>query len=142
MSSSPWTSDDLLRWGVTLILGATVSALGWFFAAGHGRVADQTVPASAGIAGLVIAGYGHAAWILRGRRAVGARTKHFLGDPPGAIEAGTKLSRWQCELLVAGPGLRRYHRADCPLAAGAGWPSAHREEHEAAGKVACGVCQP
>jgi hypothetical protein len=55
--------------------------------------------------------------------------------PAGTVLAG--------EVFLAGAGMERYHRPDCALAAGrTGWTTATRQEHEAAGRRACGVCRP
>jgi hypothetical protein len=42
--------------------------------------------------------------------------------------------------LVAAPTMARYHRADCPLAAGKAVTADTRVAHERAGRRACGVC--
>jgi hypothetical protein len=42
--------------------------------------------------------------------------------------------------LVAAPTMARYHRADCPLAAGKPVTADTRVAHERAGRQPCGVC--
>ena len=44
------------------------------------------------------------------------------------------------EQLVAAPSMARYHRAECPLAAGKPVAADTRVAHERAGRQACGVC--
>lgn len=44
------------------------------------------------------------------------------------------------EQLVAAPSMARYHRAECPLAAGKPVAADNRAAHERAGRQACGVC--
>ena len=43
---------------------------------------------------------------------------------------------------MTGPGMTRFHRAACPLAAGKVVSPAPRAEHERRGLVPCEVCDP
>ncbi|HVX18744.1 MAG TPA: hypothetical protein VHA73_11990 [Acidimicrobiales bacterium] len=45
-------------------------------------------------------------------------------------------------LVVAGAGLRRFHRPECALASAKGWPTIERDAALSAGQEPCGVCQP
>jgi hypothetical protein len=82
--------------------------------------------------------------LLAGRRAIVVRRLAVLGDlrgmpvPAATGAAGESTS----QDLVAGEGLRHFHRSDCQMAHGRLWRLSTRREHEQAGRVACGVCRP
>jgi len=135
---SPWATQDGLRAGVLVGSGAAACLVAWAAASGRAAVADQTGFVSLGVAGFLVAFAGEVSWVLRGRRAVGRRAVLLLGGPPQA-RSGWAAPR--ADELVAGAGLRLYHRADCRLA-GSAWAADGRAGHEAAGRRPCGVCRP
>jgi hypothetical protein len=157
-----WGAEDLLRWVITVGLGGIVVVVAWYVAAGQATFSQQVAPLDAAIAGVLLSGIGNLAWLLHGRRALGERRALLLPDvaPASTVEeatpvpipaeeelavattppAGTALAG---EVFLAGAGMERFHRPDCALATGrAGWTTATRQEHEAAGRRACGVCRP
>ena len=141
----PWTDEELFRWLVTVVLAAGLCVAAWWAAAGHARLRDQIAFANFAVAGLVLTCYAHAALFLRGRRAVGARRRALLTEPPehsGSRSAADSRQFCSQNGFVAGDGLGRYHRPDCPLAAGRDWSEAARADHDAAGRRPCGVCRP
>jgi len=132
--------------GVWAFLAAIGAAL---LAAGSARVRTETtfdhqaVGIELAVAGVIVAGGGTILMLVAGRRAVGARRLALLGDVrllPSLTSAA--FERSSSERLVAGPGLRHFHRADCTMAQGRDWGAALRPEHEQAGLIACGVCRP
>jgi len=149
-----WGAEDLLRWAITTGLGGIVIAVAWYIAAGEATFAQQVGPVDAALAGLLLSGVGNLAWLLHGRRAVGERRRLLLpdvataasGDPqpvlgvPTSTPSGTAAMD---QVFLAGEGMERFHRPECPLAAGrTGWTTATRREHEEAGRRPCGVCRP
>ncbi|HEY6471617.1 MAG TPA: hypothetical protein VIY26_01910 [Acidimicrobiales bacterium] len=156
-----WGAEDLLRWVITAGLGGIVVVVAWYVAAGQATFSQQVAPLDAAIAGLLLSGIGNLAWLLHGRRALGERRRLLLPDvaPATTIDAPAVPVEAESELLaaatppagtvlagdvfLAGAGMERYHRPGCALAAGrTGWTTATRQEHEAAGRRACGVCRP
>jgi hypothetical protein len=139
-----WTAQDLVRWLGVLLVGLAMLVAGWFWAAGEGHYTDQVGPATLAVGGLIVAGVSHALWMLRGRRAVGARYEVLFRQPwlVGPAAGGGGRPSEDSGLPVAGSGLEFFHRRQCPLAAGRGWAALSREEHVAAGRAPCGVCRP
>ena len=137
----PWTADEAMRLAGMVGAGAVVCTIAWVVASSQASVGSQTAMVSLGVGGLVLAMFGQASWLLRGRRAIGARTRHLLGEGPTAA-VQEAVGRGDAGVLVGGPGLRWYHRADCQLARGRDLGAAARAEHEASGRSPCGVCRP
>jgi hypothetical protein len=147
-----WVRQDVLRAGLLLGVGVVLWVDGWYKASDDLDVDSQIAPLNLSVAGTLIAGAGFVAWFLAGRRAVGARrralieTRRALVLPVADRRLGSDRSlgsRSTSPVLIAGSGLERFHRSDCPLAAGrTDWATASRIDHSAAGRVACGVCLP
>jgi hypothetical protein len=62
--------------------------------------------------------------------------------PAGSGPVTALSASASAEHVVAAEGLRRFHRPDCPIAAGRGWSPLPRRAHEAAGRGPCGICRP
>lgn len=155
-----WGAEDLLRWVITIGLGGIVVVVAWYVAAGEATFSQQVAPVDAALAGLLLSGIGNLVWLLHGRRALGERRRLLLpdvvaaaaveptvaletGGDPGALATPPSGTASVEDVFLAGEGMERYHRPDCALAAGrAGWTTATRSEHEAAGRRPCGVCRP
>jgi len=140
-----WRAEELLRWGLTLALGAIVIGVAWYVCAGEANFSQQVGPLDAAVAGVLLAGVGNVGWLLHGRRALGQRRQALLPDIVDVrrVSAAVEDHSATSELLVAGEGMERYHRQGCTLTEGrTGWSSATRAEHEAAGRQPCGVCRP
>jgi hypothetical protein len=138
--ASPWDRPDVVRWAVTLCVGAAISAAAWWLASDRVQFGDQIPFASVGVAGLLVASYAHLSWLLQGRRAVGARRLFLLGEPATRRAALTAESG--DAVLLAVDGRARYHRSGCPLLDGRATTPGARGAHEAAGRRPCGVCRP
>lgn len=132
-----WSRRDATLLGVVLALGAVLVLAGWFFAAGRADAGDQLVFVSLALIGALIGVAAVIGWVIRGRRAIGIRRALLLGTPP-APKAETARSAE----LVAAPTGKWFHRADCLLAYGRGWPSAPRAAHEKIGRLSCPGCRP
>jgi len=145
-----WHQGDLLRWGLVVGVALVMCIVGWYLASEDATMGKQIGPANLAVGGLIVAGVGHVSWLLSGRRAVGERRRVLLGEPAAAtvsVSEDVDVTREMsvpggADDLIAGEGLRYYHRADCTLAGSRDWPSAGRGEMEAAGRQPCGVCRP
>ncbi len=132
-----WSRRDA-EWLVGLLaVGGVLVGLSWFFAAGRPDAGDQLVFVSLALVGVVVGSAAVVGWLVRGRRFLSARRGLLLGTAPP--EAATAA---RAEELVAGPGGRWFHRADCLLVDGRGWTASPRREHESAGRLACPGCRP
>ena len=141
-----WGAQELLRWALTVGLGAIVIAVAWYICAGEATLSQQIGPMDAAVAGLLLAGMGNVGWLLHGRRVVGQRRQALLPDLAEVRLVSAKsplVHPTVSELLVAGEGMERYHREGCALTEGRiDWTAATRQEHESAGRTPCGVCRP
>lgn len=120
-----------------LAIGGVLVALSWFFAAGRADAGDQLLFVSLALVGVVVGLAAVVGWLVRGRRLISARRGLLLGSPPPEAATGARAVE-----LVAGPGGRWFHRADCLLVDGRGWTPSPRREHESAGRLACPGCRP
>jgi hypothetical protein len=143
VATAPWTSGSMGRSGLLMALGALIWFLGWYQLSGKATSDEQTAPLNIAILGVLIAAAGQLGWVLDGRRAVGQRRQALLEDTPDveAAPTSTESRRAAGEPQWAGGG-RYYHRSDCALSIGRQPAMASRDEHEAAGRSACGVCAP
>jgi hypothetical protein len=134
----------LILWALLSGIGVTLVLAGWLQVRNENVYADQATGINMAIAGVVVAGAAALPMLLAGRRSVGVRRLALLGDLRGMpVRASARATGDSTsQNLVAGEGLRRFHRAGCTLAQGRNWSAASRGEHERAGRVACGVCQP
>jgi hypothetical protein len=133
-----WSRSDGLRLALLVGAGAVVLVASWFFAAGRADAGDQLVFVSLSLFGLLLGTAGVYGWVMRGRRAIVARTGLLLGAAPAATlddvpSAGD---------LVAGPEAKWFHRADCLLVEGRNFAVSPRATHETAGRRACPGCKP
>jgi len=132
-----------MLWALLSGIGVALLVAGWVFVRNESVYADQVVGINMAVAGVIVAGASAIPMLLAGRRAVGVRRLAVLGDLRGMpARASAVASDAASQNLVAGVGLRRFHRAGCTLAQGRNWSAASRSEHERAGRVACGVCRP
>lgn len=138
--------ESLVRWSLTVLVAAVVLIGSWFNASGKNNWTDQVFAADLAIIAVVVSSAASIGLLINGRRQVGLRRERLLGDPgvetaePVAVVAEIPLQR--SSALVGGPGLLHFHRADCSMAVGRGWPAATSAEHGRAGRSACGVCRP
>jgi hypothetical protein len=122
--------------------GVAAMLIGWIKVSATTHVDRQVSWSSLSIIGavLVCAAVGLAAtsgermFLLHLNRlaaAVPIGTRQSVTDGPAAAQG---------DPLVAAASMARYHRADCPLAAGKPVTADTRTAHEQAGRQACGVC--
>lgn len=142
-----WTLPSLIQWGATVAVCAIVWMGSWYDVSGKADFAKQVPAMNVGIIALVVSSAASIGLLLAGRRAIGLRRQALLGEPGAEpSQASTAViavpaPRTSTE-LVGGPGLSHYHRVDCSMALGRGWPAASATVHAKEGRTACGVCQP
>jgi hypothetical protein len=142
-SSTPWNRLDVTVWVAGMVAALALWSWTWWQAAGTPVLTHQLPWVSGALGALLFAAAMHAGWLLRGRRRIGLRRAALLHDDAGAGAAVTEtVVPFAAFELVAAAGLRRYHRAGCPLARGAAFTTAERPVHESAGRLPCGVCRP
>lgn len=122
-------------------VGFSLWIVGYFIVANEVVYDQQETGIILAVLGAVLSVAGGAFFLLTGRRAVTQRRVAVLGLVP-AVTAKTIAASSVSTVLVAGDGLAKYHRTDCPMAAGRDWPTADAAEHEQAGRKPCGVCRP
>ena len=142
---APWATPDLVRLIAFVATGAVGCAVAWTGVSAHAELGDQTGWIALGVAAFGVAVVGQSLWLRQGRRAVAAHAARVLGGAAALAPAGPRgapVTASATEQLVAAEGLRRFHRSECPIAAGHGWSPLPRRTHEAAGRIACGICKP
>jgi hypothetical protein len=138
-----WRRADFAVLTGTVAAGLAFLAAGWWGVTGTRVFDDQVAAARLAAAGVLLALAGFVWLTIRGRRALGLRLRR-VGDPDGGIVdldavnavAGPRSG------FVAAADMTRYHRPDCPFAAGKAFTAASVADHEAAGRRPCGVCRP
>lgn len=141
--SLPWTRPSLVLCAVVVAAGAALVASGWYQASDEVAYDDQVLGLGMAIGGAALAAIAAAAALLGARSAVARREvaalerMMALPSPTSLVVVGVGESG-----LVAGPEMRRFHRADCELARGRGWDTVSRSVHEAENRTPCGMCQP
>ena len=133
-----------MLWALLSGIGVALLVAGWIQVRTESVYAEQVAGINMAIVGVIAIGAGAIPMLLAGRRAVGVRRLALLGDLRGMpVRASAGASAGSIsQNLVGGEGLRRFHRAGCTMAQGRNWSAASRQEHERAGRVACGVCRP
>lgn len=152
VAATLWTPADLAVTAILVAVGVVLWFVGWYSASDKLVEGDQVVSLNVAAAGTLLAGAGLVSWFLNGRRAIRSRRRRLierrraqLGPVAAAVPATGAASlapRSSSPVLVAGPDLRRFHRADCPLAVGRHWSASPRDQHESAGRTPCGACLP
>jgi hypothetical protein len=139
-----WPQQTLIVWAFLSGIGVALLVLGWVQVRNESVYADQVAGINMAVASVIVAGAGTIPMLLAGRRAVAVRRLAVLGDLRGMpVRASARASDDSTsQNLVGGEGLRHFHRAGCTMAQGRNWSAASRQEHERAGRVACGVCRP
>lgn len=140
-----WRDVDVSLLALTTVVGGAA-----WIAASVGVGYADTVRAEVawtnlGVVGLIVFGAGNALWLLRGRRALGARRvalvrleparddQTMARTPSATADAGSGLAT-----LVLLPGVDLVHRRSCPLVAGKQVVPASPNPETAS----CGVCSP
>jgi hypothetical protein len=145
--TSPWGLQDHVRLAQSTALGASGLLVGWYGLAQTVALSRQATFLVVGIAGLLVASGGLAAWLLAGLRSVRdrrvrVRTATVLVAEGLGARTAVVVTTSQSEGLVATDAMTRYHRPDCLLVEGKMTDSASASDHERSGRSSCPVCVP
>ena len=155
--TSPWGSAQRVVVSVGWTLALCTVGFAWFATSGEATLGHQVRWVTVAAGGVMLAGAVSGAWLLAGRRAVGLRALDALPLPDEGDLADVVDLRVKAVLstappasdgaaasaeLVAAPGMRYFHRPDCPLTQGKAVATAARNEHVRLGRTACEVCRP
>ena len=80
-------------------------------------------------------------WLLSGRLAIRSRLQRLDLPAREVRPKGQEAEAPKACILVASQIMAHYHRPSCALAVGKPVQPRSRAEHEAAGRVSCGVCE-
>jgi hypothetical protein len=147
----PWRVEDAVVLCLLALAGAALVAIAWYATSGSSVLSTQVVWVSVGVLGVVVSGTGNVVWLLSAWRAVGERhaalalriqvNDHDL-EAEATDQAPPIIAPTRDRVVVAGPKVTRYHRANCILVQGKRVGAAESEAHQAAGLEPCGVCRP
>lgn len=145
-SSYLWSQQLTIAWAGLTVAGFVMCAVAWYLASGEAVFNHQYGPANLAVAGLIVANTAHLFWIAVGRASIAERRRLLLAEPPPikahVTGAGVDAAVATSDDLVAGEGVRYYHRSDCPMAAERDWPETSRDAQDALGMLPCRICQP
>ena len=139
----PWSLRDLSRL-IWFEIVSVLAIIGCFVGARHTQGYDHRLYwIVGGILALLLAGAGWATWVLIGSRALRDRQRAFVAEAAPLVEsASTPFVVDGVVLLVSGPGMTHYHRADCVFAQDRPVAAAKRAAHVRNGLAACRICAP
>jgi hypothetical protein len=132
---SPWSPAEAARWAAVGLAAHATVLIAWWLVHREASFDHQVRWVALGVAGFIVAAYGDVSWLLRARGMILDRRRTLLPDPTIASAPISLVTT-----VVAGPDLGLFHRPDCALARGKGWPALARTE--VAGRRPCGVCEP
>jgi hypothetical protein len=138
----PWKVGDLLVVYATTAIGIVLVLAAWFQASGEVHLNDQVGWATVGSAGVIVLGAGNLAWLLAGRRSVGALRRAVLAAAPVAGAEPAEAVLAMPDALVAARTMTRFHRPDCILVAGKSVQAHSLDTHRRRGRRPCDVCAP
>jgi hypothetical protein len=127
------------------LLAIAVAVVAWYGTSGVDAPSRQLPWIGLACLAPMLSGAVNAVWIVGTRRALGRRqalvAERARRVAGGLTRSGPKGTDLASVKLVAVGGLAFYHRADCVLIEGRG-SAASRDDHERAGRSACGWCLP
>lgn len=124
-------------------LGLVVVAVAWWITSREAAWDEQTDGMLLAVVGAMIAAYGVTSWLLRARAVCAARRGVMFSVVPGIGDLDLPPAAQPVEhaaQVVAHPEQGRFHRPECALVAGSGWPTYPRAK--VTDREPCGVCRP
>ena len=141
---APWRPGDLLRAAGLAGVGLGGLAVTWGGASSKPDWPDQLPWASLGAAATTVALLGLITWLAAGLRRVRRLRRDVLPLVAAAASGAhsTVLTSQAAgrDAFVSAPGMTRFHRPACPLAAGKPVQPVPTPEAGGAGLVPCKVC--
>lgn len=146
----PWGRAQKLTVIALNSVGALMIGVAWSWAAGCSEA--QTAPLNLAVLAMIVTGASNGLWLMRGRRAIGARRRAWLadlrGDAPTTVAPRSSARTTQAVdhtddgavLVVRTAGATRFHRAGCALVADRPTRSMGRNSASSEGKSPCGAC--
>jgi len=142
-ADAPWRPGDLARAALLAGVGLAGLGLSWYGGSGRADWADELPWACLGAAATAVAVLGLVSWLTAGLRRVRRLRREVL---PLVQAAALRHSPRPAAASPAGggfvtaPGMTRFHRPTCPLAAGKPVQPVRVDDIDRAGLVPCGVC--
>lgn len=145
----PWGRRELGILVALNVLGAALILLAWFWSSGSGE--PQMAPLHLAVVAMIVAGGTNGGWLMRGRRAIGARRRAWLADLTGGsvaraaeptcpVAVPTPVSAEDHVLVVRTEGALRFHRPGCALIVDRPALTTSRGAATSLGKISCGAC--
>jgi hypothetical protein len=147
--AEPWGRSGLVVLAVLLVLGVAGITVGWAGAGGKATLDDQRGWLGLAIAALILTGFVMAGWLLVGMRRIALLRAPVVAEvrrrKRAELAARPRVVRVEVDPpsgFAVLPGTRRYHRPDCLLLTGKDVAFGPIADHEADGRLPCGVCLP
>jgi hypothetical protein len=146
-----WTAGS---YGLVYLLNALSVvglAVAWWGSSTTVVLSEQVTWLEVGVAAVVLAATADVGWLVSGRRAIGLRRAEIslriallaADVGPEELDAAAPVERsGDAVALVAGAGMRMFHREDCAMVLGKPVSDSTRSEHRSAGRRPCGMCRP
>ena len=144
-SHSLWSRSQLRFASLVSAAGLGLVIAGWYGAAKEVSVSHQLPWLNVALVGVVVSAATNGTGLLRGRQKVGRRIRllrETLERDTARRRTLTRRLQQPRTDLVAAPGMRYFHRTDCPLAVGKPVRKATRVAHGRANREPCRVCEP
>ena len=127
------------------VAGLVLIVAGWYGAAEEVSVSHQLPWLNLALVGVVVSTATNGVGLLRGRQRIRRRIRllrETLANDMGGRLTVAPAAESRDSHLVAAPGMRYFHRPDCPLAVGKPVRKQTRVAHGRANREPCRVCEP
>lgn len=137
----PWTPAQLGRLVAGNALGAALVLVGWLQSAtAEPVVRTRLTWLAVAIAGLAVAGVVNGLWMASVRARVRAGRELAVAEVARLVAGTAPAPAAGPDVVVAGRGMTRYHRADCELARGKAAKALSRRQRGTTRLQPCEVC--
>lgn len=146
LDDSPWLSVDRARLRRWVAVGVIVNVIAWYGASGSTLWSTQTRWIVLSMVAAAVAAVGCGGWLLAGLRSIAAARAEVLNELRRTSAPAPVLARPvvapAAGVLVAGPRMTRFHRADCRLVSAKDVGVVGQAEVADRRLQPCGVCLP
>lgn len=146
-SAEPWAASDVTSLVWTALVGVVGLVVGYLAVSGSVGTSTQFISTALAAGAVAVAGLGNGVWLATGSRAVRHRRTQVEARALAisvALAEGTPtvpIPALNESDFVTVAGTARYHRPGCILVHAKAVVSATAEEHRAAGRQACPICE-